>query len=268
MTTRRSSRPLPRPKAITAQLKLLEGSDPERLPLYGVPFAVKDNIDVAGLPTTCACPDFAYMATRDAVSVARLRRAGAIVVGKTNLDQFATGLVGRRLALRHAAQSDPRRSGARRLQFRLRRCRLRRTGAVRARHRHRGFGAHSGRAHQYRRAEAKPRPGLDHRRGAGLPFARLRLGLRAHRRRCLYRLAGDGAARIRPIRSRAICRSASMGAWRRSCASACRAAVDCVTFGDRETEGAFLRALARLGALGADIVEIEMEPFFETARLL
>ncbi len=84
------------PKAITAQLKSLEGTDPERLPLYGVPFAVKDNIDVAGLPTTCACPDFAYMATKDAVSVARLRRAGAIVVGKTNLDQFATGLVGRR----------------------------------------------------------------------------------------------------------------------------------------------------------------------------
>lgn len=66
----------------------------ERLPLYGVPFAVKDNIDVAGLPTTAACPGFAYEAGRSADTVQRLADAGAIVVGKTNLDQFATGLVG------------------------------------------------------------------------------------------------------------------------------------------------------------------------------
>ena len=59
-----------------------------------MPVAVKDNIDVAGLPTTAACPAFAYMPARDATAVARLRAAGAIVIGKTNLDQFATGLVG------------------------------------------------------------------------------------------------------------------------------------------------------------------------------
>ena len=64
------------------------------LPLYGVPLAVKDNIDVAGLPTTAACPAFAYTPQRDATVVAKLRAAGAIVIGKTNLDQFATGLVG------------------------------------------------------------------------------------------------------------------------------------------------------------------------------
>jgi allophanate hydrolase len=63
-------------------------------PLYGVPFAVKDNIDVAGLPTTCACPAFAYHPQRSAFVVERLEHAGAIVIGKTNLDQFATGLVG------------------------------------------------------------------------------------------------------------------------------------------------------------------------------
>jgi len=66
------------------------------LPLYGILFAVKDNIDVAGLPTTAACPEFAYIPEASAPVVERLRRAGALCVGKTNLDQFATGLVGMR----------------------------------------------------------------------------------------------------------------------------------------------------------------------------
>ena len=66
------------------------------LPLAGVPFAVKDNIDVAGLPTTAACPDFAYRPERHAAVVQRLVDAGALVIGKTNLDQFATGLTGTR----------------------------------------------------------------------------------------------------------------------------------------------------------------------------
>jgi allophanate hydrolase len=65
-------------------------------PLYGIPVAIKDNIDVAGVPTTAACPAFAYAPDRDATVVARLRVAGALVIGKTNLDQFATGLVGTR----------------------------------------------------------------------------------------------------------------------------------------------------------------------------
>ncbi|ACK51530.1 allophanate hydrolase [Methylocella silvestris BL2] len=68
----------------------------ERLPLYGVPFAVKDNIDVAGLPTTAACPSFAYTPEVHATVVARLLAAGAMLIGKTNLDQFATGLNGTR----------------------------------------------------------------------------------------------------------------------------------------------------------------------------
>jgi allophanate hydrolase len=66
------------------------------LPLYGVPFAVKDNIDVAGLATTAACPEFAFTPGTHAEAVRRLIEAGAICVGKTNLDQFATGLVGQR----------------------------------------------------------------------------------------------------------------------------------------------------------------------------
>jgi allophanate hydrolase len=66
------------------------------LPLYGIPVAVKDNIDVGSLPTTAACPAFSYIPEHDAGAVARLKRAGAIIIGKTNLDQFATGLVGMR----------------------------------------------------------------------------------------------------------------------------------------------------------------------------
>src|ERR1700744_3078962 len=68
----------------------------ETMPLYGIPFAGKDNIDVAGIPTTAACPDFAYVPERSATVVEKLEAAGAVVVGKTNLDQFATGLVGTR----------------------------------------------------------------------------------------------------------------------------------------------------------------------------
>ncbi|SFF42972.1 allophanate hydrolase [Paenibacillus algorifonticola] len=70
--------------------------DPAKTPLWGIPFAVKDNIDVAGLPTTAACAEFAYTPDENATVVERLVRAGAIPLGKTNLDQFATGLVGMR----------------------------------------------------------------------------------------------------------------------------------------------------------------------------
>jgi allophanate hydrolase len=66
------------------------------LPLYGVPFALKDNIDLAGMPTTAACPEFKYLPQESAHVVQQLLAAGAIPVGKTNLDQFATGLVGAR----------------------------------------------------------------------------------------------------------------------------------------------------------------------------
>ncbi|HEY3500518.1 MAG TPA: amidase family protein, partial [Polyangiaceae bacterium] len=68
----------------------------EPQPLFGVPFAIKDNLDLAGVPTTAGCPAFSYRPERDAAAVARLIAAGAVPVGKTNLDQFATGLVGTR----------------------------------------------------------------------------------------------------------------------------------------------------------------------------
>lgn len=81
---------VPKEKALAALARAPRG------PLWGIPFAVKDNIDVAGLPTTAACPDFAHVPERSARVVELLEAAGAILVGKTNMDQFATGLVGTR----------------------------------------------------------------------------------------------------------------------------------------------------------------------------
>ena len=81
-------------EALVAAAMRLPPRDPDRHPLWGVPVAVKDNIDVAGLPTTAACPAHAYRPERSATVVEKLEAAGAIVIGKTNLDQFATGLVG------------------------------------------------------------------------------------------------------------------------------------------------------------------------------
>ncbi|WP_144983477.1 allophanate hydrolase [Halomonas sp. C22] len=77
-------------------LQRLEGESPETLPLYGIPFAIKDNIDLAGVPTTAGSPAYAYTPTENAFVVQQLIDAGAIPMGKTNLDQFATGLVGER----------------------------------------------------------------------------------------------------------------------------------------------------------------------------
>ncbi|MBI3775469.1 MAG: allophanate hydrolase [Gammaproteobacteria bacterium] len=77
-------------------VRVLEQKSPQDLPLYGIPFVIKDNIDLAGVPTTAACPAHAYTPERSAYVVQRLIDAGAIPLGKTNLDQFATGLVGTR----------------------------------------------------------------------------------------------------------------------------------------------------------------------------
>jgi allophanate hydrolase len=84
------------PEVVMAFVDALDGRRADDLPLYGIPFAIKDNIDLAGVPTTAACPAFSYTPTRSAGVVERLLAAGAIPLGKTNLDQFATGLVGTR----------------------------------------------------------------------------------------------------------------------------------------------------------------------------
>src|SRR4051794_452166 len=82
---------------VIGRAEALDGMTREQaasLPLFGIPFAVKDNIDVEGMPTTAACPDFAYVPERTSPVVQSLLDAGAVLIGKTNLDQFATGIVG------------------------------------------------------------------------------------------------------------------------------------------------------------------------------
>jgi len=96
-------------EALAARADELERRGPEGLALYGIPFAVKDNIDVAGQPTTAACPEFAYSPAASSPVVQALLDAGAIAMGKTNLDQFATGLVGTRSPYGACANTfDPR----------------------------------------------------------------------------------------------------------------------------------------------------------------
>ncbi|MBP0941194.1 allophanate hydrolase [Pseudomonas alliivorans] len=84
------------PDELEPYLAALESRELKDLPLYGVPFAIKDNIDLAGIPTTAACPDYAYTPERSATIVEQLIALGAVPMGKTNLDQFATGLNGSR----------------------------------------------------------------------------------------------------------------------------------------------------------------------------
>jgi allophanate hydrolase len=83
-------------KELATYISFLEDKDPKDFPLYGIPFAIKDNIDLANIPTTAACKEYEYTPNESAFVVAKLIEAGAIPIGKTNLDQFATGLVGTR----------------------------------------------------------------------------------------------------------------------------------------------------------------------------
>ncbi|WP_248310435.1 allophanate hydrolase [Bosea sp. 117] len=252
---------------LASALRALSGAEARRLPLYGVPFAVKDNIDVAGLPTTCACPDFAYVATRDAASVARLKRAGAVVIGKTNLDQFATGLVGRRSPYgtpRNPVRPDLIPGGSS-------------SGsavAVSAGLVPFALGtdtAGSGRvpAGLNNIVGLKPSCGLVS--TAGLVPACRSLD-------CISVFALDVADAWSVLRAMAgvdpsdpYSRPLPVG-QPGECPPALRLGIpragDRPSFGDRLSEPAFQRSVARARALGSEIVEIDMAPFFEAARLL
>ena len=165
---------------------------PALLPLYGIPVAVKDNIDAAGLPTTAACPAFSYL------PAPRFNRGRQTARGRRHRHRQdqprpVRHRPGRRaLALWHPQQSDARRSHSGRIEFGFGGGGIGGTGAAGARHRHRGKRPGARDAQQYRRAEAEPRADLDIRRGAGLPDAGLRVDLLAQRRRRDDGAGGDG----------------------------------------------------------------------------
>ena len=161
-----------RPEAEAVALaETLARQPPDMLPLYGVPFAAKDNIDVAGLPTTAACASYAYQPDESAACVAALEQAGAICIGKANLDQFATGLSGVRSPYGACGSAVDRSviaggsSSGSAVAVALER------GGVRLGHRHRWIGPDSGRVQQRCRAETDHRRDLDPWPCAKLPHA-------------------------------------------------------------------------------------------------
>ena len=211
-------------KDALAEAEALSRKDAAQLPLLGVPVAVKDNIDAQGLPTTAACPAFSYMPAQDSTAVAKLRAAGAIIIGKTNLDQFATGLVGVRspygipvnpVAQRSRSRADRVRD--RRSRFPPAWCRSRSAPTPQVRGRVPAMLNNI--------VGLKPSLGLISTAGAGagVPDAGLRLGVLAHRRRRDDCAEGDG----RPRRRRSVfARPAArrdVGASANSFGSACRA---------------------------------------------
>jgi allophanate hydrolase len=254
-------------KQALAEAEALAAKDAVRLPLYGIPVAVKDNIDVAGLPTTAACPAFAYSPSRDATAVARLRAAGAIIIGKTNLDQFATGLVGVRSP--YGIPNNPMRadlipggssSGS--------------AVAVSAGLVPLALGtdtAGSGRvpAMLNNIVGLKPSLGLISTTGV-VPACRTLDCVSVFSldvddaMTALAAMAGadgtDPYSRNRPL--------AQISAFPGNLRLGVPRSGQLIFFGDKASEIAYGEALKRWTALGATLVEFDLEPFYETARLL
>jgi allophanate hydrolase len=254
-------------KEALAEAQALTARDPATLPLYGVPVAVKDNIDVAGLPTTAGCPAFSYLPAHDATSVARLRAAGAIIIGKTNLDQFATGLVGVRSP--YGIPNNPMRgdlipggssSGSAVAVS---------TGLVPL-----ALGtdtAGSGRVPAMLNNIVGLKPSLGLVSTAGMVPACRTLDCVSvfaltvdDAMAALSAMAGpDGAdpfSRSRPL--------AQMSAFPSSLKLGVPRDGQLIFFGDKASEAAYQDALKRWTALGTTLVGFDLEPFYETARLL
>ena len=249
------------------EAEALRAKDAKELPLFGVPVAVKDNIDAKGMPTTAACPAFSYSPSHDATSVAKLRAAGAIIIGKTNLDQFATGLVGVRSP--YGIPNNPIRadlipggssSGS--------------AIAVAAGLVPLALGtdtAGSGRVPAMLNNIVGLKPSLGLISTAGVvPACRtldcvsvfsltvddVMIALQA--------MAGpDGADPF--SRSRSL---AEMTAFPAQLRLGIPRRGQLIFFGDHDSEKAYGKALTRWTGLGARLVEFDLEPFYETARLL
>ena len=254
-------------KEAVAEAEALSAKDAAQLPLYGIPVAVKDNIDVAGLPTTAGCPAFSYVPSRDATAVARLRAAGAILIGKTNLDQFATGLVGVRSP--YGIPKNPLRgdlipggssSGS--------------AVAVSAGLVPLALGtdtAGSGRVPAMLNNIVGLKPSLGLISTAGVVPACRTLDCVSlfsltvdDAMTALAAMAGpDGAdpySRNRPL--------AEMSGFPANLRLGVPRNGQLIFFGDKAAESAYSDALKRWTALGATLVGFDLEPFYETARLL
>jgi allophanate hydrolase len=253
--------------AIAEAEKLAARKDAADLPLYGVPVAVKDNIDALGFPTTAACPAFAYTPAHDSTAVERLRAAGAIIIGKTNLDQFATGLVGVRSPYgipRNPIRDDLVPGGSS-------------SGSAVAV----GAGlvplslgtdtAGSGRVPAMLNNIVGLKPSLGMISTAGLVPACRTLDCIS-----VFALTVDDAALALsvlagPDQADPFSRDRPLGAITPFPARV-RLGVprngQLIFFGDRKAEAAYGEALQRWTALGADLIEFDLEPFYETARLL
>ena len=253
--------------AIAEAESLVARKDASELPLLGVPVAVKDNIDVLGLPTTAACPAFSYSPSFDSTAVARLRAAGAIPIGKTNLDQFATGLVGVRSPygiprnpLRPELLPGGSSSGS--------------AVAVAAGLVPLALGtdtAGSGRVPALLNNIVGLKPSLGMISTAGVVPACRTLDCVSifsltvdDAVTALAAMTGpDGAdpfSRDRPLGDiTALPANLRLGVPRSG---------QLIFFGDKAQDAAYRDALKRLTALGATLVEFDMEPFYETARLL
>jgi len=254
-------------KDALAEAESLNAKNVAGLPLYGVPVAVKDNIDARGFPTTAACPAFATTPARDATAVARLRAAGAIIIGKTNLDQFATGLVGVRSP--YGIPSNPMRSdlipGGSSSGSAV---------AVSAGLVPLALGtdtAGSGRVPALLNNIVGLKPSLGMISTAGVVPACRTLDCVS-----VFALTVDDAvtalaAMTGPDAADPFSRDHPLQALTPMPANL-RLGVprsgQLIFFGDKASEAAYADALKRWSVLGATLVEFDMEPFYETARLL
>jgi allophanate hydrolase len=254
-------------KDAIAEAEKLTAKDAASLPLYGVPVAVKDNIDALGFPTTAACPAFSYTPAHDSTAVERLRAAGAIIIGKTNLDQFATGLVGVRSPYgipKNSIREDLIPGGSS-------------SGSAVAV----GAGlvplslgtdtAGSGRVPAMLNNIVGLKPSLGMISTAGLVPACRTLDCIS-----VFALTVDDAAlalsvMAGPDQADPFSRDRPLGALTPFPANL-RLGVprngQLIFFGDKKAEAAYAEALKRWTALGAELVEFDLEPFYETARLL
>jgi allophanate hydrolase len=254
-------------KDALAEAEALAKKDPAQLPLLGVPVAIKDNIDAQGFATTAACPAFSYLPAHDSTAVAKLRAAGAIVIGKTNLDQFATGLVGVRSP--YGIPINPMRgdlipggssSGS--------------AVAVSAGLVPLALGtdtAGSGRVPAMLNNIVGLKPSLGLISTAGLVPACRTLDCISvfsltvdDAMTALKVMAGldeaDPFSRDRPL--------AAMTAFPGKLRLGIPRNGQLIFFGDKHSEQAYGEAMKRWTELGAELIEFDLEPFYETARLL